>query len=43
MREVVILIKQREVEKKLEEMSKQGVNITQWFIKHVLEYEKSLD
>ena len=38
-REVTIQIKQKEVMKKLEEMSKQGVNLTLWFNQKVLEWK----
>ena len=38
-REVTIQIKQKEVMKKLEEMSKQGVNLTLWFYQKVLEHK----
>lgn len=43
MREVRFLIKQKEIEKLLEKMNKQGINLTQWFIQKVLEYDNSLD
>lgn len=38
-REVIIQIKQKEVMKKLEEMSKEGINLTQWFYQKVLEWK----
>ena len=38
-REVTIQVKQKEVMKKLEEMSKQGINLTLWFYQKVLEHK----
>lgn len=39
MREVTILVKNNDIEEKLREMNKNGINITLWFYEQVRKYD----